>query len=198
MKSESPSQPIDPPEPRVGRATVPRWLLVALGAGVVWAIGHVSTRSGALDARVYVPYRTRQQVADLQPVARPDAAVVGGRRVFEAVCALCHGLDGAGQPGRAPPLAGSAWVGGAEDRLIRIALHGLSGPVLVGEQTWNQSMPGLGGAMSEEELAAVLTYARQAWGNRAPPITAARVGVVKAATAGRSRPWTVAELNANE
>jgi mono/diheme cytochrome c family protein len=55
-------------------------------------------------------------------------------------------------------------------------------------------MPPVGGSMTDEQIAAVLTYVRRSWGNSALPITPAAVQEVRGATAGRSRAWTEAEL----
>mgnify|MGYP000235857099 CR=1 FL=1 len=188
----------EPSKPDVGRGPVPFWLAGVSAGLLAWAVWYMGTHSGAFDPGVYEPYKTPRQLVEIQPVARADAFVARGRRVFETVCALCHGADGAGQPGRAPPLAGSEWVRGAEDRLVRITLHGLSGPVTVGTQTWNLSMPALGGALSAEDLAAALTHIRQAWGNSSPAVTAERVRAIQAATTGRAKPWTAAELESSD
>jgi mono/diheme cytochrome c family protein len=85
----------------------------------------------------------------------------------------------------AKPLVGSPWVLGAPVRLIRIVLHGKEGEML---------MPPVGGSLSDEQLANVLTYVRRSWGNAATPITPNDVREVRGATMGRNKPWTEAEL----
>lgn len=111
-------------------------------------------------------------------------------------CAPCHQLNGSGAAGVAPPLAGSEWVAGPPERLARIVLHGLYGPVQVGNQTWNLAMPGLGasGAIDDENIAAVLSYIRRAWGHRTPPVEPELVAAVRRETKDRALPWTAAEL----
>jgi mono/diheme cytochrome c family protein len=76
-------------------------------------------------------------------------------------------------------------VAGDPGLVIRILLHGKEGEML---------MPPVGGTMTDEEIAAVLTYVRRSWGNAATPIDAAQVAEVRGATMGRSQPWTEAEL----
>ena len=55
-------------------------------------------------------------------------------------------------------------------------------------------MPGVGGSMSDDELAAVLTFVRRSWGNGASPVAPAQVAEIRGATLGRRQPWTEAEL----
>ena len=100
-------------------------------------------------------------------------------------------------PGVYPPLAGSEWVRGDSARLIRILLHGLTGPITVAKGEFggpnSVPMPALAG-LEDEQIADVLTYVRMEFGAKASPISAADVKNVRAMTANRSEPWTVAEL----
>jgi len=182
--------------PRAGDVTVPMWLVVLLAVLAYWGMLYFDWHSGWFDPRVYRPFGSVAVVNELQPVSGADAVLRRGQVVYETTCALCHGVDGQGKPGQAPPLAGSEFVLGSPGRLIRIPLHGLTGPIQVKGQTWNLAMPAMGAALSAEDLAAALTYIRQAWGNQAEPITAAQVEAVKAETAGRTQPWTAQELEA--
>lgn len=117
-----------------------------------------------------------------------------GRAVYESVCALCHGVDGKGKPGQAPPLAGAEWVLGPVNRLVRIPLAGLTGPIEVNGQQWNLAMPAMGAALSDEDLAAVLSYMRTSWGNKGTEVTAEQVGAVRKEIGNRTQPFTAAEL----
>jgi mono/diheme cytochrome c family protein len=104
-----------------------------------------------------------------------------GRRVFETTCAACHQPTGMGKDGTAPRLAGSEWVQAAGgDRIVRIALNGLSGPINVKGQDWNLTMPPWRDNFSDDQIAAVLTYIRSQWDNKAGPI---KPELVKAARA---------------
>lgn len=192
MESARPEAEASP----AGNVTVPIWLVMALALLGYWGMIYFDRHSGWFDHRVYAPFGSVAFVTELQPVSGADAFLNRGRVVYETTCALCHGVDGQGRPGQAPPLAGSDFVLGPPGRLIRIPLHGLTGPIEVRGQVWNLAMPAMGAALSAEDLAAALTYIRQSWGNQAGPISAADVEAVKAATAGRSQPWTAAELKA--
>ena len=101
-----------------------------------------------------------------------------------------------GKPNQGPPLAGSEWVVGAPARLIRIPLFGLNGPITVhGQQlVFASSMPAMGAALPEDDLAAVLTYMRQAWGNKAPAISPQEIKAVKDKVGNHTQPFTPEEI----
>ncbi len=123
-------------------------------------------------------------VVALTPVEQ--ARFTAGRQQYLASCAGCHQALGTGLAGVARTLVGSRWVLGSPDALIRIVLHGKEGEML---------MPPVGGALTSEQVAAVLTYVRRAWGNSATPIAPTAVSEVAGAMTGRKRPWTEAELS---
>jgi putative heme-binding domain-containing protein len=119
-----------------------------------------------------------------------------GESIYAVTCHSCHKGDGLGQVGQAPPLDGSEWVNGAPETLIRIALHGLRGPVTVAGQDWNMQMPGLGESplMTDARMAGTLTYIRRGWNNHGSAIDPEQVAAVRRETSGRTSPWTVEEL----
>jgi len=119
-----------------------------------------------------------------------------GKQVFSTTCAACHQATGEGVPGVYPPLAGSEWVTGDEAKVVRILLHGVTGPIEVAGETFNSMMPPWGATLKDADIAAVLTYVRGTWGNKGAPITAAKVASIRAATTSRTTPWTAAELAA--
>jgi mono/diheme cytochrome c family protein len=134
--------------------------------------------------------KTAAKVTAITPAAQgPD-----GKVVYSTTCAACHQATGEGVEGTYPPLAGSEIVNGDEAKVVRIVLHGLTGPVEVAGETYSGMMPPWGGVLKDPELAAVLTYVRSAWGNKAAPVTTAKVAAIRAATASRTTPWTAAEL----
>ncbi len=182
-------------EPRAGRTPVPIWIFVLLFGLLYWGMVYFDQRSGWFSPQVYAPYRSLVEVQKYQP-AIGGANLERGKAVYESVCALCHNVDGMGKPNQAPPFAGSEWVLGSPNRMIRIPLAGLSGPLSVKGQEWNLAMPAMGAALSEDDLAAVLTYIRQSWGNKASEVTAEQVKKVKSEMGNRSQPWSAGELNA--
>lgn len=96
--------------------------------------------------------------------------------------------------GEAPPLAGSAWVAGAEGRVIRIVLHGLHGKIEVAGKTYNQEMPGFAPVLSDVEIASLLTYARKKFGAVDEKVSETAVAQIRAAHRERKHYWTVDEL----
>jgi mono/diheme cytochrome c family protein len=141
--------------------------------------------SGWFDSQVYAPYQSRDEVDAYQPVSGAAAIFAEGKKQYGMICAACHGDDGLGKPGQAPPLAGSEWVNAASfKRIEEIPQLGLSGDIHVAGQDWNLSMAPMGVALSDSDLAAVLTYIRGSWGNKGGPVTDADVKAMRAACAG--------------
>jgi mono/diheme cytochrome c family protein len=107
-------------------------------------------------------------------------------------------MNGAGVTGVFPPLAGSEHVTGDAGTLVRIILNGLTGPVEVKDHTYNGVMPPWGSALKDDEIAALTTYIRSSWGNKAAAISVEDVAKVRAVTKDRKQPWTLEELNKDE
>ncbi len=189
----SPSVPSTEAEPKAARRAVPVWLFVLLFMLLYWGMVYFDQRGALANPQVYLPYRSFAELQRYQPPSTEGNEL--GKQLFDNVCALCHNTDGTGKPGQGPPFVGSEWVLGSPNRMIRIPLSGLTGPVTVKGQEYNLSMTAMGASMTDEQLAAVLTYIRQSWGNKATPITPAQVKAVRAEVGNRSQPWTAAELS---
>jgi mono/diheme cytochrome c family protein len=160
-----------------------------------WIFEHTLFCGGWFDSNVYAPYRDISEVENYQLPKAGNEVVLRGQQLFHANCELCHNADGMGKPGQAPPMAGSEWVNAeGVNRLIRIPQVGLNGPLTIKGQEWNLAMAPMGAAYSHEDLAAVLTYIRQAWGNQASAVTPDQVKAVRAALAGHPMSYTVEEL----
>jgi putative membrane-bound dehydrogenase-like protein len=131
----------------------------------------------------------------------PPAPLVGdelarfnqGKVSFNAICAGCHQEHGRGMEGMAPPLVDSEWVEGSPERLVRIVLGGMHGRVRVGRKNYDMEMPAWG-ALPDEQLAAILTYVRRAWDQRANPIDVGTIKRIRAATADHPSSWSADEL----
>ena len=120
-------------------------------------------------------------------------AAEDGAQVYNSLCVACHGPDGNGLNGL-PPLVGSDWPKGPAARSIKIVLNGMEGRVEVAGKSYNIAMPPQGAVLSDEKIAAVLTYVRKTFANGAGPVSIDKVKSVRAATAKRVEPWTAAEL----
>lgn len=183
--------------------TFPIWLLILCAVALFWAGGYLFLFSGAFSSNVYNERRWepaaffpaagegagQQQAAEKTPVQL-------GEIYFKQNCVACHQADGKGAPGAYPPLAGSDWVQGNNKRVAGIVLFGLTGPVTINGETHAYSgvMQAWGATLTDEKIANILTYVRQAWGNQAPPITPDQIGAARKAFEGRSKPWTQEEL----
>lgn len=182
-------------EPKTQDNVVPAWLFVLLLLALYWGMVYFDQRSGWADSHVYIPYRSANEVALYQPATA--GANVLGKQFYDNVCALCHNPDGMGKPGQAPPFAGSEWVLGSPNRLVRIPLAGLGGTVQVHGKDYAglPSMPAMGASLTDEQLAAVLSYMRQSWGNKAAEITPEQVKAIRGQVGNRTLPWTPEEVS---
>jgi mono/diheme cytochrome c family protein len=177
---------------------LPAWLLVLSLVVLGTAAYRMASGSGGFHALVYKPYHSTNELERLRPKVDPAAKFLAkGRRIFSQNCAPCHQDNGEGDAVKqVPPLAGSEWVAApTAERLIRIVLNGLQGPLTVKGQTY----PGVAmipwrDVLSDEEIAAVLTYARRTWGGGAGHVTKEVVLRIRDATRARQGYWTEAEL----
>lgn len=137
-----------------------------------------------------------EQLADDEEASR---LFVNGAEVYfrEGHCATCHQPDGRGLPASGfPPLDQTRWVTQDEERLIKLTLHGLHGPIEVKGREYPGQVPmtGFKGLLTDEEIAAVLTYIRNAFGNQASTITAEQVRQVREATQDKTGFYSPEEL----
>jgi mono/diheme cytochrome c family protein/glucose/arabinose dehydrogenase len=116
---------------------------------------------------------------------------LAGHEIYhrEGFCGTCHQPNGAGLPAAGfPPLADSYWVTGNEDRLIKLTLHGLMGPLELNgvKYTGQVPMTPFGGMLDDKQMAEVLTYVRNSFGNQAAPVSPESVAKIRQATGARS------------
>jgi len=102
-----------------------------------------------------------------------------GKQVYMGLCFACHQPDGKGLPGAFPPLAGSDFLAADHERAIRIVLKGLTGPVTVNGTTINSAMPPQEAVLTDAQIADVLTYVLNSWGNKGEAYTAAQVKAIR-------------------
>lgn len=120
----------------------------------------------------------------------------------ESHCATCHMTHGKGNDVVYPTLVGSPWVTGSEERLVKLALHGMWGKLTVRGKTYDPArgvppMTAFRDILNDKEMAAVLTFVRNTWGNKASVIEPATVAKVRKETSGRSIFWKPDELLAS-
>jgi mono/diheme cytochrome c family protein len=110
--------------------------------------------------------------------AEPTQALADGQKVYQTYCMVCHQKDGNGVAGLYPPLGGTEWVTGDKGRLISILLYGLKEPIIVKGEEYENMMPPHN-FLSDENIAAVLTYIRSSFGNNASAITPSEVSALR-------------------
>ena len=133
--------------------------------------------------------------------------ITSGKEIYSKVspgggmCVACHLPNGKGQPGAFPPLADSDWVLGDKERLIKISIHGLQGEIAVNGEKYVGVMQGFGqplaSPLDDQQIADVLTYIRNEWGNSVSAISPEEVKAVRDSEKDRelTSMWTAAELN---
>ncbi|MDA7511564.1 cytochrome c, partial [Verrucomicrobia bacterium] len=111
-------------------------------------------------------------------------------------CATCHQANGKGLDPAFPSISNSAWVSGDDQRLIKLALYGLIGPLEVDGKKYNGQVPmtPFGGLLGDDEMAAVLTFVRNSFGNKADPIQPDDIKAVRDENPGRVMFMSTQEL----
>jgi nitrite reductase (NO-forming) len=119
--------------------------------------------------------------ADAQGVLTREQQIKAGGVLFKGTCSTCHQDNGEGLANVFPPLAGSDWLARTPQGAIAIALNGLTGPITVNGKTYDSVMPPMS-QLNDDEIANILTFVLNSWGNHGPTITAQEVAEVRAGT----------------
>jgi nitrite reductase (NO-forming) len=138
------------------------------------------------DSEYHAKGASAPQTSTAMPVKTPgreglSAQMAAGATLYKTYCMGCHEAEGQGMPGTFPPLAKSDYLMADKTRSIEIALNGHSGPIKVNDQDYNGVMPPMGHA-KDDEIANILTYVRNSWGNEGDAVSVAEVTSVRAKT----------------
>ena len=183
------------PEPRTGFSAVPLWIVLVMGCLFFWGEMFLDEHAGGFQETVYEPYHSFQEVTAALPMDDKGAFIAKGKKVFDSTCSLCHQPNGMGKEGTAPPLAGSDWVNNkGPNRIARIVLDGLNGPITVSGKDYSLAMVAWKSSFNDEQIAAVLSYIRSQWGNKGSVIKPEQIKAIRAATASHDANWTATEL----
>ncbi len=184
------------PDEKGRYSRLPLGLLFFFSGLIFFGGTYLGRYSGYFHPQIYNENAPVPKVGQLI-VAPPADPMVVGKAAYGAVCIACHQPTGLGLPPAFPPLVGSEWVAGSEERLIRILLYGLQGPIKVKGADFNGAMPAVGPGsgfnLNAEKVAGVLTFVRKEWAGIDKPITAAKVTEIRGKEGSRG-PMTVAEL----
>ena len=183
-------------EPTAERSHLPMWILVLTFTLLYLGGIYFDHHSGWFDRQVYAPFANAAMLESYQPKSGAAAMLAHGKKTYEMICGTCHGVDGLGKPGQAPPLAGSEWVNARGiNRFVHIPLLGVNGVIKVEGQDWNLNMAAMGAALPDEELAAVCSYILSSWGNKGGPVTADDIKAIRAGL-GHPQPMSADQLQA--
>ncbi|HEY6900382.1 MAG TPA: cytochrome c [Puia sp.] len=108
----------------------------------------------------------------------PSASITRGKQVYLEQCLACHQVDGMGVQGMNPPLIKTKFVLGDKNTLVKIVLNGMQGVEIEGEEYHGVMAPHAD--LTDAQIADVLTYVRNSFGNKARAITAAEVKAIRA------------------
>ena len=115
------------------------------------------------------------------PAGNMAASMARGKQVFAKNCLTCHQADGSGVPFLNPPLIKTKWVLGDKATLIKLVLKGSQGQVEINGDTFHNNMPPQA-HLTDQQIADVLTYIRNSFGNKASAVIPAQVKAVRAKT----------------
>ncbi|HSI13340.1 MAG TPA: cytochrome c [Chthoniobacter sp.] len=196
------------PEPSAEVTPMPLWLTGVCGVAIAWAGIYFGLFMGGINGNVFNEYESTP--AALFPLpekaggkgagaeAAEQSLAQQGKAVYSQVCVACHQAAGTGLPGQYPPLAGSDIVQGSEKRVAAILLKGLQGPITVAGKPFTSPnvMPAWEAQLSPKKIAAVLSFVRQEWGNKAAEISEAKIVAAKKEFAAQTASFTEATLHA--
>lgn len=183
-------------EPRAGSVTTPAWPFILLVVMLWVGMRYFEVQGGSFDNEVYYGY-----AGEAPPIIGGDpllAKFERGKKAYATYCAACHQPHGKGLPGQFPPLAGSDWVNGVgPNRIVRLVLDGIGGPITVNDQTYNNVMVPWRPTLNDEQISDIISYIRNEpeWGNAGSFVSAEEVKAIREATSAHAgTPYNADEL----
>jgi len=175
-------------EPRDGIRPTPVAFLILCFLFTMWGGYYMGTYAGDWTGNGLAE---RAAPVNAAPAA-PQNPMVLGAEVYNG-CTQCHQANGMGLAGQFPPLADSEFVTGEPRRLAAILLNGINGELEVKGQKYNSQMPPWKDSYNDEEIAAVMTFIRNSFGNKSGPVARSLVETVRKEV-GSGAPWSAQSL----
>ena len=190
-------------EPRVGLEPLSIWLIVVYGLAIFFGGAYLGRYSGSFNGASLDPnpgppvakkgggpQGAQGGQAELSPAER-------GKKIFAANCQVCHQADGLGSAAQGyPPLAGSEITNGGSRRAAMVVMKGLQGPVTVKGQKFGSAVMQPWESLGDQKVADVLTYERQAWGNKGSPVTKEQIAALRKELASHPGSFVETDLQA--
>ncbi|SHF34660.1 Cytochrome C oxidase, cbb3-type, subunit III [Modicisalibacter ilicicola DSM 19980] len=163
------------------------WQVIAIALALAaWGIITLATTREMAESE---PEVTQGTGADERLSKAVDAEMSDGRQLFVTNCSTCHQNNGSGIEAAVPPLAGSRYVLAEPEVPASIVLFGIQGEIEVAGDTYRGRMPTFGNELNDEQIASILSYVRNSWGNQASAIEAGLVAEQRRRFAERTTPW---------
>jgi len=189
-------------EPRAGMEPLSIWLIAVYGMAIFFGGAYLGRFSGnfsgdSLDPALIPTAKTQGPGGATGPAVELSQAD-RGKKIFSANCAVCHQPDGNGAAGQGyPPLAGSELVNGGSRRMGMIVLKGLQGPLTVKGQSFGTAvMQPWDKTLTDAKIADVMTYVRQAWGNKGSAVSTAQIAGLRKELASHPDSFVEADIKA--
>lgn len=183
-------------EPTANSVTTPAWPFILL-VFIFWlGMDYFNSYGGGFSKNVFAKNLSQ----DPPQLGLPPEMVqmIKGKTVYQSGCVACHQPNGKGVPGQFPPLAGSDWVNDVgPNRMIRLVLDGVNGPINVNGNDFNAAMVPWRPTLSDEQIANVISFVRNQseWGNSGSYVTPAQVKAIRDVTSPHANtPYTSEEL----
>jgi mono/diheme cytochrome c family protein len=174
-------------EPAEGMRPLPWLNTILLGAMLMWGAFYITISPTGVESS-YGDRRTLSTLGAPNASTSASAKQVDGKQIYVGNCAACHQASGLGLAGVFPPLVSSEWVVESPVILTNILLHGIQGRMTVKGVSYQGVMPAWN-SLSDDEIAAVMSYIRSDWGNKAAPITSDDVKKQRELTKARTGPY---------
>jgi mono/diheme cytochrome c family protein len=157
-----------------------RVLFIGVLSLVVYSV-KAQTKTTVKKTATTTAKKTTAPVKAAAPSPALQASMTRGKVVYDTYCLPCHQADGSGVPTMNPPLIKTSWVLGSKQVLIEQVLKGSANKVEIDGEKFNGAMPAQT-QLTDEQIADVLSYVRNSFGNKASIVTTAEVKAIRAKT----------------
>lgn len=176
--------------PDEGNEKGPWWLYTIIALTFAFGFFYMGFYFGEFSQQPHTLYTVKESdVEEVQEISKSEL----GEQLYGQVCQTCHQANGQGVPGVFPTLHDAPLAVNEKEKLVALILHGLEGKLVRDNGTYDAMMPPWESRLNDEELAAVATYVRQSFDNKASEVMAEDVTPIR--DLNRDSYWTEEELS---